>query len=85
MKLRIKQLLMFICSLVSRWGFYLKLHWSKNKLLVPAEKLGLSYINRYENYTYRIKLVYLNKLEQEKVKESNSNFYSTDIKFILIK
>jgi len=73
------KLLFNIFSLCSYFGLYLHLHWSSNKLYPSSKKIGLQHNNKFNNYTYRIKFIYVNKKNLK-----NYKYYSKNLFFILL-
>jgi len=77
------RLISFVCFLASRFGIYLRVVWSNDKSLPTCERFGLAYTNRFEDYTFRLRRVYIDKENRKKILSSSIFVYSKDIKFIL--
>lgn len=65
---------------LARHGIFLWIHWSGKRYL-PKAKMG--YSNRFKNYTYRLKFIYLNKEERIHLKDKRIYFPSYELNFIL--
>lgn len=70
-------------SFLNIFGVFLKLHWSNCKIFPTTKSLGLQKTNSYEDYTYRLKLVYINRKKRVDVKNNRLLWYNNDLKFIL--
>lgn len=44
-----------------RFNILVLIKWSNNKMLVPCYKINLGASNRFNNYMYRARLVYISK------------------------
>lgn len=71
------KLIHYIFNALSFFNIYLKIEWSTNILIPSCKKLGLYYTNKFKNYTYRIKICYINSIKRKKF-----NTYSNYCKYI---
>lgn len=75
------KLIYFICSLLCRFGVYIKIHWSGNRFKPSAKTLGLEISNNFKNFKYRMKFIYLTKQQREKL--TSLDLYNNICTFIL--